>query len=63
MDPDGIPVEVWRCLRNIAIVCITKSINHIFRSRKMSDEWRSILVLIYKIREVFKAVLITRELS
>ena len=49
MGPDGIPIEVWRCLGNIAIVLLTKLFNHIFRSNKMPDEWRrSILVPIYK---------------
>jgi hypothetical protein len=33
---------------DIAIVCLTKLFNHIFRSNKMPHEWRSILVLIYK---------------
>jgi hypothetical protein len=47
--PDGIPVEVWRCLGDIAIVWLTKLFNRIFRSNKMPEEWRrSILVPIYK---------------
>ena len=37
MGPDGIPIEVWRCLRDIAIVWLTKLFNHIFRSNKMPD--------------------------
>ena len=49
MGPDGIPIKVWRCLGDIAIVWLTKLFNHIFRSNKMPDEWRrSILVPIYK---------------
>ena len=48
MGPDGIPIEVWRCLEDIAIVWLTKLFNHIFRSNKMPNEWRSILVPIYK---------------
>ena len=49
MGPDGIPIEVWRCLRDIAIVWLTKLFSHIFRSNKIPDEWRrSILVPIYK---------------
>jgi hypothetical protein len=43
--PDNIPIEVWRCLRDITIVWLTKLFNIIFLSNKMSDEWRrSILV-------------------
>ena len=49
MGPDGIPIEAWRCLGDIAIVWLTKLFNHIFRLNKMPDEWRrSILVPIYK---------------
>ena len=48
IGPDDILIEVWRCLGDIAIVWLTKLFNHIFRSNKMPDEWRSILVPIYK---------------
>ena len=49
MGLDGIPIEVWRCLGDIAIAWLTKLFNHIFRSNKMPDEWRrSILIPIYK---------------
>ena len=52
MGPDGILIKVWRCLEDIAIVWITKLFNNIFRSNKMSEEWRrSILVPIYKNKE------------
>ena len=45
---DDIPIKVWRCLGDIAIVWITKMFN-IFRSNKMLEEWRrSILIPIYK---------------
>jgi hypothetical protein len=30
MGPDGIPIEVWRSLRGVAIVCLTKLFNLIF---------------------------------
>jgi hypothetical protein len=48
MGQDGIPIEVCKCLGDIAIVWLTKLFNHIFRSNKMSDEWRSTLVPIFK---------------
>ena len=49
MGLDGIPIEVWRWLGDIAIVWLTKLFNHIFWLNKMPDEWRrSILVSIYK---------------
>jgi hypothetical protein len=46
---DGIPIEVRKCLGDIATVWLTKLFNHIFRSNRMPDEWRrSILVPIFK---------------
>jgi hypothetical protein len=49
MGPDGISIEVWRTLGDVAIVWLTKLFNLIFRSNKMPDEWRrSILVPIFK---------------
>jgi hypothetical protein len=49
IGPDGIPIEVWRSLADVAIVWLTKLFNLIFRSNKMPDEWRrSILVPIFK---------------
>jgi hypothetical protein len=49
MGPDGIPIEVWRTLGDVAIVWLTKLFNLIFQSNRMPDEWRqSILVPIFK---------------
>ena len=49
MGTDGIPIQVWRCLGDIAIVWLSRLFNHIFRSNTMPDEWRrSTLVRIYK---------------
>jgi hypothetical protein len=48
MGPDGIPIEVWRCLGARAIVWLAKLFNLNFRENKMPEEWRSILVLIFK---------------
>ena len=49
MGPDGISIEVWRTLGDVAIVWLTKLFNIILRSNKMHDEWRrSILVPIFK---------------
>jgi hypothetical protein len=47
MGPGGIPIYVWKYLGDIAIVWLTKLFNHIFRSNKMPDEWRSTLVSIF----------------
>jgi hypothetical protein len=45
LGPDDIPIEVWRCFENIAIVWFTKLFNTIFRSNKMSGEWRRIILV------------------
>jgi hypothetical protein len=59
MGPDGIPIEVWRTLGDVAIVWLTKLFNIIFHSNKMPDEWRrSILVPIFKNKGMCKVVLI-----
>jgi hypothetical protein len=49
MGLDGIPIEVWRSLGDVAIIWLTKLFNLIFRSNKIPNEWwRSILVPIFK---------------
>jgi hypothetical protein len=49
MGSDGIPIEVWTTLGDVAIVWLTTLFNLIFRSNKMLDEWRrSILIPIFK---------------
>jgi Reverse transcriptase (RNA-dependent DNA polymerase) len=48
LGPDDIPIEIWRCLGDIAIVWLTKLFNIIFQFNKMHDEWkRSILIPIF----------------
>ena len=49
LGPDGIPIEVWRCLGSVATSWLTNLFNKILQTNKMPDEWRkSILVPIYK---------------
>jgi hypothetical protein len=64
MGPDGIPIEVWRSVRDVAIVSLTKLFNFIFRSNKMPDEWRwSILVPIFKNKEDMRSCTNYREIK
>ncbi|KAL6578338.1 hypothetical protein OROMI_010666 [Orobanche minor] len=50
--PDGILVEVWRCLGERGIKWVTMLFNKIWRSNKMPSAWRkSILVPLYKNKE------------
>jgi hypothetical protein len=45
MGPNRIPIEVWRTLKDITIVWLTKLFNIIFRSNKIPDEWRRIILV------------------
>jgi SNF2 family DNA or RNA helicase len=38
MGPDDIPIKVWRCLGDLAIVWLTKMFNNIYWSNKMPEE-------------------------
>jgi hypothetical protein len=35
-----VPIEVWRCLRDVAMLWLTKLFNHNFRANKIPEEWR-----------------------
>ncbi|KAL6568984.1 hypothetical protein OROGR_000709 [Orobanche gracilis] len=50
--PDGIPIEVWKCLGERGIEWLTMLFNKIWRSNKMPSAWRtSILIPLYKNKE------------
>jgi hypothetical protein len=40
VEPNGIPIEVWKCLGEISVVCLTSLFNNIYRVNKMPTEWR-----------------------
>jgi exonuclease III len=49
LGPDDIPVEVWKCLGEVAIEYLTGLFNRILDGEKMPEEWRrSVLVPIFK---------------
>ena len=48
VGPDDIPVEAWRCLGELAIDFLTRMFNKILEDERMPDEWRSVLVPIFK---------------
>ena len=49
VGPDDIPVEVWKCLGEIALEFLTKLYNRMMESERMPEEWRnSILIPIFK---------------
>ncbi|XP_056684315.1 uncharacterized protein [Spinacia oleracea] len=49
VGPDGIPIEVWRCLGERGVVWLTTLFNKIWGSNKMPLEWRkSTIIPLYK---------------
>ncbi|KAK3541624.1 hypothetical protein QTP86_033058, partial [Hemibagrus guttatus] len=48
VGPDNIPVEVWKCLGEAAVEFLTSLFNRVLESEKMPEEWRSVLVPIFK---------------
>jgi hypothetical protein len=45
MGPDGIPIEIWRSLGDVAIVWLTKLFNLIFRSNKNKGMCKVVLII------------------
>ena len=49
VGPDDIPVEVWKCLGEIALEVLTKLYNRTMESERMPEDWRDgVLILIFK---------------
>ena len=49
VGPDDIPVDVWKCLGEIALEFLTKLYNKTMESERMPEEWRdSVLIPIFK---------------
>ncbi|KAK3520892.1 hypothetical protein QTP86_019360 [Hemibagrus guttatus] len=46
--PDDIPVEVWKCLGEAAVEFLANLFNRVLESERMPEEWRSVLVPIFK---------------
>lgn len=62
MRPDGIPIKVWMCLRDMVVVWLLSHLALSFNN--MPQEWRkSTLVPIFRIKKIFKVVFIRNEAS
>ena len=46
--PDDLPMEVWKCLGESALEFRTKLYNITMKSEIMSEEWRDLLIPIFK---------------
>lgn len=56
IDPDGILIEVWKCLKKAGIPRLTKLFNVILRSEKCQTIRQSTLVTIKKTSAIVRAV-------
>ena len=47
--PHELPLEVWKCIREMRVEFLTRLFNRILMGKRMPEEWRrSVLILIYK---------------
>ena len=48
VEPDELPVEVWKCMGNMGIKFLTRLFNRLLVGERMPEEWRrSVLIPIY----------------
>ena len=52
--PDDIPVKVWIALGNKGVEFLVNFLNKLLQGEKMPDEWRTVLVPLYKGKGDFK---------
>ena len=49
VGPDGLPVEVWKCMGEMGIKFLTRLFNRLLMGERMPEEWRrSVLIPMYK---------------
>ena len=48
VGPDELPIEVWKCMGEMGIKFLTRLFNRLLVSERMPEEWRSMLIPIYK---------------
>ncbi|XP_016106680.1 uncharacterized protein [Sinocyclocheilus grahami] len=52
VGPDDIPVEVWKCLGEMAVEFLTRLFNEVLESERMPEEWRRSVLEVWSGREV-----------
>ena len=65
MRPDGIPVVVWKCMREEGVDILSDLLQKIYEQKKMPEEWRdSVIVPIFKEKgDIHECSIITVALS
>ena len=49
VEPDELPIEVWKCMGKMGIKFLTRLFNKLLMGERMPEEWRrSALISIYK---------------
>ena len=48
VGPDELPVEAWKCVGKMRIEFLTRLFNRLLMGEWMPEEWRSVLIPIYK---------------
>ena len=48
VGPDELPVEVWKCMGKMGMKFLTRLFNRLLVGERMPEEWRSVLIPIYK---------------
>ena len=48
VGPDELAVEIWKCMREMGIKFLTRLFNRLLVGEQMPEEWRSVLIPIYK---------------
>ena len=48
VGPDELSIEVWKCIRKMGIKFLTRLFNRSLMGEYMPEEWRSVLIPIYK---------------
>ena len=48
VGPDDVPVEIWMFLGEVAVEFLTRMFNKMLESAGIPEEWRSVLVPIFK---------------
>ena len=61
VGPDELPVEVWKCMEKMGIEFLTRLFNRLLMGERMPEEWRSVLIPIYKNKGMHSAVETTEE--
>ena len=46
--PDELPAEVWKCMEEMEIKFLTRLFNRLLVCKQMPEEWRSVLISVYK---------------